>query len=232
LPTTTIPVKEKRSLSPVEIKQEFGSEGDENTGERKLRSEGREGRKGKEGNDTDSKSQEVSQPDQAMDVDDTVSQVHSDITAYDHDGHCDTDNVLDHEAMEIEIAQAKSEVARIDKKIATMDAQIARNDGIIARNDVAIARKDAEIARKDAEILVMVRENTRRSGENADLSGENETMSGQCAEMVGRNATMQMRNAIMGTILHIAKGDDTLVAMSKVGLGKARLTAKQLVQVR
>ena len=220
------------SFSPAEIKQEIKRDEDANNEERKLRSEGREGRKGKEGNDTDSKSQGVSQPDQAMDVDDTASQVHPNITAYDHDGHCDTDNVLDHEAMEIEIAQAKSEVARIDKKVARIDAQIARNDGIIARNDIAIARKDAEIARKDAEILVMVRENTRRSGENADLSGENETMSVQCAEMVGRNATMQVRNAIMGTILHIAKGDDTLVAMSKVGLGKARLTAKQLVQVR
>jgi hypothetical protein len=225
-------VKGTGSFSPVEIKQEIKRDEDANTEERKLRSEGREGRKGKEGNDTDSKPHGVSQPDQAMDVDDTAYQVHSDITAYDHDDHRGPDDVLDHEAMELEIAEAESKVAENDIEIAKMDARTARNDSQIARKGIDIAINNAEISRKQAEILGLVMESAEILDGIVKLSGENGTMAEQCAEMVGRNARMEIRNAIMGTIMHIAKGDDTLVAMSKEGLGETRLTAQQLVQVR
>jgi hypothetical protein len=218
-------VKGKRSFSPVEIKQEVKREGTGDAGAKKFRSEGREG------NHTDSKSQGVSQPDQGMNAADTASLVHSDITGHDHDDHNDTGDV-DHEAMKIEIAEAESEVAIIDAELAKMEAKTARNDAHIAEQRKDTGINNAEIFRNEAKILVLAKENAWHSERIAKMSEENERMDEKCAEMVKRNGRMEVRNAIMGTILHIAKGDDTLVAMSKVGLGEARLTAKQLVQVR
>jgi hypothetical protein len=209
----------------VEIKQEIKREGTGDAGAKKFRSEGREG------NDTDSKSQGVSQPDHGMNVADTASPVHSDITGQDHNDHDDTGNV-DHEAMEIEIAEAESEVARIDAELAKMEAKTARNDAHIAEQRKDIAINNAEIFRNEAKILVLVKENAWHSERIAKISEENRTMDVRCAEMVEQIARTEVRNANMGTILHIAKGDVTLVAMSRVGFDKARLTAQKLVQVR
>lgn len=207
------------------MKQEIKREGTGDAGAKKFRSEERQG------NDTDFKFQGVSQPDQGMDVADTASPAHSNITGHDHDDHDDTGNV-DHEAMEIEIAQAESEVARIDGELAKMEAKTARNDAHIAEQRKGIAINNAEIFRNKARNLVLAKENAWHSERIAKISEENITMDVRCAKIVEQIARTEVRNAIMGTILYIAKGDDTLMAMSKVGLGRNRLTDQQLVQVR
>jgi hypothetical protein len=224
-PTNSFTMKEKRFLSSTDNEQESKRDQDKVTSPKKLRSEGRLG------TDTDCRFQAVSQPDQTKNVDENASPLQNQNTAHDHrDAQWDTD--LDHKAIEIEIASAESEIARTDDEIAKMDARTARNDARIAARRMEVLGNDARIFNKEAEILVLVKENNWLSEKAAEMSEENQRMNERCAEMVRRNETMEVRNAIMGTILHIAKGDDTLVAMSKEGLGKARLTAQQLVQVR
>ena len=213
-------MKGERSLSPTEIKHEFKRDEDENTGERKLSSDGRE-----EGNDTDFGSQAISQPAQTMKVDNAFSSILSDITTHDDNGQGDSIGKLDPEALQLEINRNKAEVARNDAEVSRMDARTARNDAATARNDAMTAENDAKIAMMEEEIGRMAEENARMSEENAILAT-------RCGRLVTRSAKLEVRNDIMQVLVHTAKGDKIQVAMWKAGLRYDPFRARQILQAQ